>query len=63
MQQVTRTLRKSGRQCRDRIDLVAVSLGLTMAVIGGFLSMTIIGIVIGAPLDRRSHPAVDRSQA
>lgn len=50
MQQVTRTLRKSGRQCRDRIDLVALSLGLTMAVIGGFLSMTIIGIVIGAPL-------------
>ena len=50
MQQVTKTLRKSARQCRDRIDLVAVSLGLTMAVIGGFLSMTIIGIVIGAPL-------------
>lgn len=49
MQQATKTLRTSARQCRDRIDVVVLSLGLTLAVIGGFLSITIIGIVIGVP--------------
>jgi hypothetical protein len=50
MHQVTKTLGKTARQCRDRLDWVGLSLGLALVVVGGFLSLTIIGIVIGAPL-------------
>lgn len=50
MQQVTKPLGRTARRCRDRIDWVALGLGLTLAISGGFLSLTIIGIVVGAPL-------------
>lgn len=56
MQRATKTLRRTARRCRDRLDWVALSLGLALAILGGLLSLTIIGIVIGAPLIAAALP-------
>jgi hypothetical protein len=50
MQPTTTSLRRTLRNCKDRVDWVGITLGVGIVAIGGFLSASVIGAIVGIPI-------------
>jgi hypothetical protein len=50
VQPTTTSLRRTLRNCKDRVDWLGIAFGGGIVAIGGFLSAWVIGAIVGIPI-------------